>query len=181
MLIGGVKSIGGQVSKFGGVQNHHTLDSQFWGTKLPNKVKLCVWKALKGFFPIRSRLLSRLVDVPVHCGLCQQDSKVDEHLFRDCVVSRRILTPLLGQLAQQQLPFPAWLKLCMGVLSSHKRSELLVLLWSIWKARNDKVWHDKACDHLKVIVRAHLWLQNYLQVNRPPVQIGRQRSKWMKP
>ncbi|XP_024172044.1 uncharacterized protein LOC112178064 [Rosa chinensis] len=68
-----------------------------------------------------------------------------------------------------------------GVLSSDKWSELLVLLWSIWKARNDKVWHDKACDPPQVIVRAHLWLQNYLQVNRPPVQIGRQRSKRMKP
>ncbi|PRQ60802.1 hypothetical protein RchiOBHm_Chr0c39g0503161 [Rosa chinensis] len=47
---------------------------------------------------------------------------------------------------KHHLTFQAWLKQCMDLVMVDQWVELLVLLWFIWKAKNDELWFGKDCN-----------------------------------
>ena len=52
-----------------------------WHLKLPHKVKVFIWQFCRNVIPVRKRLSSRGVRIPITCPMC--------HLFFDCEFAAR--------------------------------------------------------------------------------------------
>lgn len=55
-----------------------------WHLKLPHKVKVFIWRFCRNVIPVRKRLSSRGVRIPITCPMCLVDIEHMSHLFFDC-------------------------------------------------------------------------------------------------
>ncbi|XP_074336401.1 uncharacterized protein LOC141673555 [Apium graveolens] len=77
---------------------HHWFNMQFgnsvvpqsigwrkvWHLKHLNKIKVFIWRFCHNVIPIRRRLRSRGVRIPIICPICSTDIEHMAHLFFDC-------------------------------------------------------------------------------------------------
>lgn len=119
--------------------------------KVAPKVKMFIWKCLKGILPVGERLLTRHINVDPKCKRCGSLESINYLLFH-CPFAREVwrLSPFVESFdvsgltdlradwsevhGQKCLPAP-------GIIATP-----LVpwLLWSLWKARNKYVFENFA-------------------------------------
>lgn len=64
--------------------------SVIWKLKVPNKVKLFVWKICHRILPTRARLTVRLKREIQACLFCHEGSETIDHLFWSCPRSKEL-------------------------------------------------------------------------------------------
>lgn len=57
---------------------------EVWGAKLQPKLKLFVWKILKGILPTRVNLKKRKIPIDNKCPICKVEEETIEHLLFGC-------------------------------------------------------------------------------------------------
>lgn len=134
-----------------------------WKAEAPPKIKFFFWLLLKGKILTAENLKKRGIQGPSRCPNCCQAEETIQHLFIDCQVAKRCWNNMatIGEVAWEPRVTIAdsvlsWKKICPW---KGKKSNLtqriwntipLTLVWSIWLARNKKVFQDK--DHnLRII------------------------------
>lgn len=55
-----------------------------WRVKIPNKVKLMLWRVTRGCLPTRMNLRKRHVPCEDHCLMCREGTEDDMHLIFRC-------------------------------------------------------------------------------------------------
>ena len=60
-----------------------------WTEKVPSKIKFCLWKAYRDVLPMRCRLQTKGVVVPLTCVLCDSDVENCWHVFVTCPFARQ--------------------------------------------------------------------------------------------
>lgn len=85
------------------------------------------------------------------CSLCSQSSETIEHLFFDCVYSKEVWFRILRRSGLQQLAptgsvrLPEWWLPNRKLIQRDTRkgfdSLVILVLWSIWKERNNRVFN----------------------------------------
>ncbi|XP_026378338.1 uncharacterized protein LOC113272755 [Papaver somniferum] len=55
-----------------------------WKMKLPHRIKLFIWKCLKGIVPTRLRLSQAMQDIETHCEICKHEEESLYHLLISC-------------------------------------------------------------------------------------------------
>jgi hypothetical protein len=120
---------------------------KLWYAKVPGKVKVCLWKACQNILPTRTRLFSRHVPIITTCVLCGCSNESIEHICRDCPYTRAIiqLHPRLASLFPSlslsvNEGFGQWLGDFSSQLSHSEFETLMMLIWAVWKERNNRVW-----------------------------------------
>lgn len=58
--------------------------SKLWRLNVPHKVKTFLWRFCRNNVPVRNRLKSRGVDLPIICPMCDSDVEHLLHVFFDC-------------------------------------------------------------------------------------------------
>ena len=118
------------------------IDWKFvWKLKVPQKIKLFLWKVHLGILPTKSLLASRGVisSDNVACSLCRMERETDVHLLLECELSRQVWNNI-----------SAW-----WFLNSLLPKEFsLKRLWDQSKKFSTK----KARQVWKIVVRASLWI-----------------------
>lgn len=112
--------------------------------RFPIKVKNFIWRLCRNNVPVRKVLRSRGVQTPIMCLMCGDDVEHLLHLFLDCSFAQECWG-LMG-LSFDVLSiedFQEWLldKLTTG--SKDSKVQLVTVLWTVWNARNLKVWEGK--------------------------------------
>ena len=71
-----------------------------WSAKAPSKIKFCLWKACRDVLPMRSRLQTKQVVVPLTCVLCERHVENYWHVFVTCPFARQcwVTTKLLDKI-----------------------------------------------------------------------------------
>ncbi|VFQ91360.1 unnamed protein product [Cuscuta campestris] len=97
--------------------------ARFWRIPVAPKVKVCIWRALRGVLPTMGTLNSRRVEIVDKCPLCGIDGETVDHLILRCPFTEEARSQVdsLGD-----LQVVCW------------------TIWSIWKVRNDVVWNRRA-------------------------------------
>lgn len=118
--------------------------SNLWKLEIPHKVKIFIWRLCRNNVPVRKVLRSRGVQTPIMCLMCGDDVEHLLHLFLDCSFAQECWG-LMG-LSFDVLSiedFQEWLldKLTTG--SKDSKVQLVTVLWTVWNARNLKVWEGK--------------------------------------
>lgn len=72
---------------------------------------------------------------------------------------------------------------CSQALSTTQFDLMLMLFWSIWKARNDKLWNNLQCSHLDVIIKGTAALQAFHSTSHNRIIHPRQHvsHSWVPP
>ncbi|XP_013668888.1 uncharacterized protein LOC106373226 [Brassica napus] len=155
-----------------------------WNLKLAPKVKMFIWKGLKGILPTGERLLERHINVDPRCKRCGCSESIN-HLLFHCPFAREVwkLSPLDGNFEVSGLTDlrADWTAVhaqrCLPPAGVSDTMLVPWILWSIWKARNKFLFENFAgnpADTLSMaIVAAREWVgaQQEKEVKSSPTSI----------
>ena len=141
------------------------LWKKLWKINIPSKAKVHGWRVCLDILPSLESLESKRVAIEnTVCVLCGGLGESTLHLSRDCSFTRSViqLNPILrdtcyrwGDIYTTSLD---WLVQCAKDLNLVHFGELIFILWSVWKERNERVWNQKNTVALDVNVQLVAWL-----------------------
>ncbi|CAN1844657.1 Putative ribonuclease H protein At1g65750 [Linum perenne] len=120
-----------------------------WQVEVPPKIKHHVWRLARRVLPTRMAIRRRGMDVESSWGCCGSEEEDLEHLFFGCVVAERCWTEagvghLLDTVQQADGDSTAWLFRLIDTARKEHLQRVFVVLWAIWKERNDRVWNRQS-------------------------------------
>ncbi|PRQ51452.1 putative reverse transcriptase zinc-binding domain-containing protein [Rosa chinensis] len=124
-------------------------------------------KLSHNLLPTRTALTSKGYSGDLNCCVCSESVETLEHLFRDCSIAKDILGAPPFSLPSSPLTWKEWLLDRASNLSTSLFDKLLVLLWSFWKNRNEKLWKNQSQTSPRLVASSMAWYEEYLQANKP--------------
>ncbi|CAJ2645584.1 unnamed protein product [Trifolium pratense] len=132
--------------------------NKIWRAEVPPKIKNFIWRLCRNCIPTRARLIQKGVNCPDICALCENEQENNLHIFLLCNNAKEIWKSVgWWNTLQTHLQHNNIADIIFSVLqvfNSDQVSLFMVLLWSIWQQRNDKVWRDKVEPFQHVRARA---------------------------
>nr|XP_008346310.2 uncharacterized protein LOC103409277 [Malus domestica] len=156
-----------------------------WRAKVPGKVKICVRRVCLAALPTRVNLKIRKVLMDDGCVFCGNEPESVEHVLLHCPHAKTIWSyNRLGSQALQQgeIGVQDWLDRLASNLSRESFDLVLVLLWNIWKARNELFWNGVVTPPQEIPIKASTWLLEFKKWNMvQPKTKSDGVQKWRKP
>ncbi|KAL0327024.1 UNVERIFIED_CONTAM: hypothetical protein Sangu_1780400 [Sesamum angustifolium] len=128
---------------FGFSSSSHVLEQSWWRrvwqAKIPNKVKVFVWRACLNALPTGDNLVRRIPNTSAECPFCSCSKEDRMHIFVLCPFARQVwgLSSIPLSLISLQIPdFWAWMQAVAAGLDGVKFGLFLCMCWSIWWCRN---------------------------------------------
>lgn len=114
-----------------------------WNACVPEKVKICAWRACLDSLSTRMNLSKRRDSTDEACGVCGGQVESTKHVFRECNLARAIWFRSLGVRVDtgHRLPLMLWLENISMSFPTNGFEFCLMLIWSLWKHRNDVIWN----------------------------------------
>ncbi|MCH88259.1 pentatricopeptide repeat-containing protein, partial [Trifolium medium] len=149
-----------------GIKERHGVAgswSQIWCAKIPLKVKTLLWRIARNCLPTRVRLAGRGINCPTTCAVCNEENEDNPGNTTTATMFLILQNPDL-----------------------HQQDIFSVMLWSIWKRRNNQVWEQIAemsqivCDRASNLImswRNAQQIRNSADVTRTVSPI----TTWIKP
>lgn len=117
---------------------------KIWHLKLPPKIKTFIWRFCSNIIPVRKRLSSRGVRIPITCPMCLADIEHILHLFFDYKFAADCWAHVqFNSNWNELLEAQTWLLDKISSASSEEVVKICVILWVIWFWRNKRVWDGK--------------------------------------
>ncbi|XP_060969090.1 uncharacterized protein LOC133036597 [Cannabis sativa] len=134
----------------------------FWNLKLPHKVKNFLWRGLT-CLPTLVALRSKRVHVSSLCLLCNREDETVFHIMVSCTFTKSCLDKVLGGSVGrgEAVVFGSWFDNVCKVQPMDRIERLAMLLWGVWRARNDLVWNNKALSVERVVNAAITYLDSW--------------------
>ncbi|CAN1814412.1 Putative ribonuclease H protein At1g65750 [Linum perenne] len=122
---------------------------ELWDTHLPPKTLHFLWRMAKGVLPLRSTLRRRRINVPIECGLCGRHEETKRHVFAECEVAEDCwrhadLWVEIESLLAGHVSFDEMVHEILRTWNDDKKARWIVVMWSLWYERNQRVWQGKA-------------------------------------
>lgn len=61
-----------------------------WKLKVPNRVRIFIWKVGNHILPVRSFLKKRMVNLNPHCPCCDQENETSFHTLSECHLAPQV-------------------------------------------------------------------------------------------
>lgn len=121
--------------------------ARLWHLNLPPKVKNFVWRVAREVLPSRAALRRRGIDVTPDCGLCAGMYEDSWHLFVDCAYARGCwhqagILDVVDRAKAGAGSVLEWLFHVIRTAAEPVVCKVIMILWSIWKERNERVWNN---------------------------------------
>jgi ribonuclease HI len=166
----------------------HEQWSNIWKIQAPPKAKHLLWRIGKGCIPTRTRLHDRCVPCPLICPICEHGNEDDWHIFFNCHESIQAIQSagLDHVITARTQHFSTVAELIFSICTNEDRAtagRFAVLMWTLWKNRNDKVWNDvKEAGRSLGFKAMHNW-QEWIAVQQQQSTIMQQQHTvvWQKP
>lgn len=143
-----------------------------WKLTASRRSKLFTWCVLRNRITTGEHLMCRAQYGPTRCVLCKADSETTEHLFLRCnsvqLVWNNIkpFTHFTGEWSGTHLII-SWIEWDKRHKGSKAANLPIVVNWSIWKARNQMIFEEKAI-HWPLIEAGIISAFNELPDPHPP-------------
>ncbi|KAJ1439535.1 Reverse transcriptase zinc-binding domain [Sesbania bispinosa] len=130
-----------------------------WKLKVPNCVKLFLWRLLRGCLPTRMNLQRKGVSCPATCAFCESALENEWHVFFGCMNNiacwqKAGMWQLLEQSVSVSEGFQETAFFLLSSLQYNMKHKFAMVLWSLWKQRNEKVWEGVQRATSEVVTRA---------------------------
>jgi ribonuclease HI len=116
-----------------------------WSLKIPQRVKVFLWRAVRGVLPTRMRLQDKGVPCTDCCPFCETNYENDWHVFIGCEEVKTVwrtagLWDLIAETVADAASFADCFFSLLCRLTADECKDIAMILWCIWRRRNDKVW-----------------------------------------
>lgn len=113
--------------------------SRLWKIKAPPKCLNLVWRALSFNLPTLSQLQQKHVTVSNVCPFCRSGPETIVHVLVSCPFASKCWH-ILDSNFQVTMgdDFLNWLKSTLVGANKEKEAMVVMLCWSLWRARNDR-------------------------------------------
>ncbi|XP_057426510.1 uncharacterized protein LOC130719933 [Lotus japonicus] len=114
-----------------------------WKLKIPKKVQHFIFRLVNKSLPCQHNLKRRGVLVAPICPLCGEClEETPSHIFLQCNWVRQVwfASPMSIRYGDIQVDIDKWLYLLSSAGEREVIDQVAMLLWSIWKARNDSTF-----------------------------------------
>jgi ribonuclease HI len=164
---------------------------KLWSLHVPNKVKIFMWRLLRGCLPVRGRLTQRGVSYDNKCPNCASYEENEWHCFFGCVAVQEVWeeSPMWNQIRPYidnaigivQMLFHILEELDIKVLC-----QIIMTLWAVWWKRNQVCWQGKIPTTYEVNRRArehyNEWIKaRIVQQNNSSNSMAADSRVWTKP
>ncbi|KAL3813976.1 hypothetical protein ACJIZ3_015244 [Penstemon smallii] len=159
-----------------------------WSIKLPNKIKIFLWRACRNLLPTRSNLVKRkIIDVD-KCVICGSDTEDVIHCLLSCQLARQVWA--LSGLSWRNYNWEGsdvrgWMLSLKSKMDAKDFNLGVLLCWSIWHARNKLFFEGNVPDAMAIISFARIYLEELQQPNysilAPVVETNRAENQWRPP
>jgi hypothetical protein len=121
---------------------------QIWRMKIPQRVKIFVWRIVRGCLPTRDRLQQKRVQCTDLCPHCESTYENEWHLFVSCCKAREVwlqagLWDVVNNLSTSAVGFSELIFSALTVLEGAKKQDFVMMVWCLWRQQNDKVWEEQ--------------------------------------
>ncbi|VFQ74351.1 unnamed protein product [Cuscuta campestris] len=115
---------------------------RLWKIPVAPKVRVCLWRAVRGILPTLCTLISKGLELESHCPVCGSTGETTEHIFLTCPLANSVwnLLALEGNRSSAS-EFPSWLQQVMITSSTVDLQRIAWTIWVLWKNRNDALWN----------------------------------------
>ncbi|CAH9084823.1 unnamed protein product [Cuscuta epithymum] len=136
--------------------------TRVWKLNLPPKMKTFFWQVCTDCLPSKERLLQRRVSVWPVCSTCGVDRESTLHVFQDCVLAKEVWWSQNKSFLQVgATTFAAWADAVKGRCSKEELEQFVLICWSLWKSRNDKLWKNISTFWRGVVARGETMLAGW--------------------
>lgn len=141
-------------------RQHDLAATVVWENRAPLRCRFFAWLALKNRCWTSDRLARRGFPLQAVCPLCDQGDETIDHILVSCVFARCVWQEVLTAWGNPELT-PTSTDLLLAWCTNHsttprRRKDFhtikLLVLWTIWKHRNDIVFNN-ASPSMEVILR----------------------------
>ncbi|RAL45079.1 hypothetical protein DM860_018141 [Cuscuta australis] len=133
---------------------------RLWKIPVAMKVKVCLWRALRGILPTISALNSKGLDLDNSCPVCGQSGESLEHVFLRCRLADGVWRSLhIG--GDRNLTFGAWFQRQSEVCSLDGLQIVAWAIWALWKTRNTAVWEQRVVMPQTVVRMIHSMVERW--------------------
>ncbi|KAL6208899.1 hypothetical protein ACLB2K_019842 [Fragaria x ananassa] len=118
--------------------------------------------------PTRARLTSKGYEGPVQCVSCPHANEDIRQIMCACPVAHSIISQEPFKLTipmSHVFDFEEWMLEQALVLSSEKFEKLLMIIWGLWKNRNDTFWSQKSQSAADILCGAMAWYHEFSAAN----------------
>lgn len=140
--------------------------NKIWKASVPRKVKICAWKVCFNIPPTHSNLEKKRVAVDNICVLCSSSLELALHVFSAFPFAQAMF--LFSNMNSDQRPLTYssiwdWFSAAIGSLSPTFCNLFLMLIHSIWRARNALLWDGELENPTLVSYSANLQLNAFMK------------------
>ncbi|KAF4372920.1 hypothetical protein G4B88_018085 [Cannabis sativa] len=144
--------------------------NELWRLKIPPKIKNLIWRGGTNCL----QLITKRVQVDSLCPVCDSHNETIMHVLAFCPIAAQCWEKAAIRIpTQQDTSFLDW---CVSVFNSANTatcSLFCVLCWSIWGARNDKVWKNKNSNASFIFAFAVCHLEQWTSAQAPYLETSR--------
>ncbi|MCH98064.1 ribonuclease H protein, partial [Trifolium medium] len=143
---------------------------KMWKMRVPQKVKLFLWRALRGCLPVRGRLIQKGVQCNNKCPHCEQTEENEWHCFFGCTTVREVwqetdVWHLVRNYIDAASGFIPMIFDMLEEIEEESMAKIVMILWTLWWRRNQKCWNEKTPSVFDVTRRARETRQDWLRVH----------------
>jgi len=162
--------------------------NKIWRQQVPHKVRSFLWKLARTCFPMRTSLIQKGVHCSDACVTCDIMAETHLHTFFICLKALCCwelvhLDNVISELIYTTHDCIALLFSLFDRLSAQQHSLASMILWSIWKSRNSKLWEGSETPPSTIVYRAkdslNVW--QFMQRAKQTSPGTHSEPKWLKP
>lgn len=179
--------------KHQGIPNCSNLNpshwSVIWKLKIPEKVKIFLWRAAKDILPTAENLWRKRVLQEATCLVCTHQLENSAHALLDCKIARKVwrVSPIGSVVQEEKFPDVITLLLSLQRQQNDISGKIVAfLLWTIWNARNNMLFNGRHEDPVRLVARAAAVADSIKRIQQPEanflaVPTLMQQNKWSLP
>lgn len=154
-----------------------------WNVCVRGKVKICVWRVCLDALPTKSNLSEQRVEVDNCCSLCGCSGESIEHALRDSNMAKAVwFGGLRIRVESDNQQFVFWLSNIVEHSPASVFELSLMVIWMLWKNRNDGLWNGKQLMPQDLLIRTEGWLQEYHKCHKSGTKKSMKvQQKWRRP
>ncbi|KAL0365727.1 UNVERIFIED_CONTAM: hypothetical protein Sangu_0670300 [Sesamum angustifolium] len=136
-----------------------------WQARVPNKVKVFVWRACLNALPTGSNLNKRMVGLQAVCPFCHDEADDILHVLAGCTFARQVwgLASLGAGLSHRtNQGVIKWMQAGASQMNSQMFGLFLCVCWVIWWFRNQRAMDGTWVEPLQASDFAAQYLDSYL-------------------
>jgi ribonuclease HI len=170
------------------IDSSHLRVEGHWKLAAPHKVKLFLWRSLRGCLPVRSHLVQRGVQCHNKCPHYDRVEENEWHCFFGCNTAADVWKEtnerqIISNYTENAMGFVEMMFRLINEVEPTKVARIVMTMWALWWRRNQRCWNDKIPTIFDVIQRAintrHEWLR--AQRQSYPSSTFSACNQWRKP